>query len=71
MVTAIRSSVASLFADCHGLRVIAEPGRFFACSTHVLAVNIISKRCKTNGSSKVRIHLYIYHTTGADPERGV
>ena len=61
MVTAIRSSLASLFADYHGLRVIAEPGCYFAGSTHVLAVNIIGKRCKTNGSSKVCIQLYTYH----------
>ena len=55
MASAIKSSVASLFADYHDLRVIAEPGRYFAASTHALAVNVIAKRCVTNGSSKVRV----------------
>ena len=53
MATKIRSSVDSLFGDYHSLRVIAEPGRYFACSTHLLAVNVISKRCRAEGSSKV------------------
>ena len=59
MAAKIRSSVSSLFGDYHSLRVIAEPGRYFACSTHVLAVNVISKRCKGNGSSKVCLVMYI------------
>ena len=58
MVTAIRSSLATLLADYHGLRVIAEPGRYFACSTHALAVNIIGKKCKTIDSSKVCLQLH-------------
>ena len=62
MATAIRSSVANLFAEYHGLRVIAEPGRYFACSTHALAVNVISKRCKINGSNKVCVKLCILHS---------
>ena len=33
--------------------MIAEPGRYFACSTHVLAVSVISKRCMTTDSDKV------------------
>ena len=60
MAAKIRSSVSSLFADYHSLRVIAEPGRYFACSTHVLAVNVISKRCKTKGSSKVCVLSYVH-----------
>ena len=59
MASAIKSSVTSLFADYHDLRVIAEPGRYFACSTHALAVNIIAKRCVTNDSSKVRVFSYL------------
>ena len=31
--------------------MIAEPGRYFACSTHVLAVSVISKRCVTTADS--------------------
>ena len=33
--------------------MIAEPGRYFACSTHVLAVSVISKRCTTTDCDKV------------------
>lgn len=48
----VNSSLANLFGQYHDLRVIAEPGRYFACSTHTLAVNIISKRCKNIDSEK-------------------
>ena len=33
-----------------GVRLIAEPGRFFACSTHHLAVNIIGKKVVPSAS---------------------
>ena len=49
----INSSLANLFGQYQDLRVIAEPGRYFACSTHTLAVNIISKKSKNTGSEKV------------------
>ena len=49
----INSSLADLFSQYHDLKVIAEPGRYFACSTHTLAVNIISKRSKSTGPEKV------------------
>ena len=39
----IRSALAKWFGG-EGLRVIAEPGRFFAASTHTLAVCVTSKR---------------------------
>lgn len=48
----VNSSLANLFGQYHDLKVIAEPGRYFACSTHTLAVNIISKRCKNIDSEK-------------------
>ena len=59
MATKIRSSVSSLFVVYHSLRVIAEAGRYFDCSTPVLAVNVISKRCKGNSSSEVCLVMYI------------
>ena len=49
----INSSLANLFGQYQDLKVIAEPGRYFACSTHTLAVNIISKRCKSVNPEKV------------------
>ena len=51
----VNSSLVNLFGQYHDLKVIAEPGRYFACSTHTLAVNIISKRSKSIGSEKVII----------------
>ena len=52
--------------------MIAEPGRYFACSTHVLAVNVISKRCVTTDNEKVRtvacthVHTHTTHTQTND-----
>ena len=43
LASTIRSALAKWFVG-EGLRVIAEPGRFFAESTHTLAVCVISKR---------------------------
>ncbi|XP_064382194.1 ornithine decarboxylase-like [Halichondria panicea] len=44
VASTINSSLDSLFSSFPGLTVIAEPGRYFACSTHAIAVNITSKR---------------------------
>ena len=44
MSNAINTSVLEHFSDKKNLKVIAEPGRFFAASTHTLAVCVISKR---------------------------
>ena len=61
----INSSLADLFSQYHDLKVIAEPGRYFACSTHTLAVNIISKRSKSTGPEKViQISFRITFSTG-------
>ena len=49
----VNSSLVNLFGQYHDLKVIAEPGRYFACSTHTLAVNIISKKSKNTGPEKV------------------
>ncbi|CAI8024741.1 Ornithine decarboxylase [Geodia barretti] len=40
----LKEGLGRYFSGRPELKIIAEPGRFFACSTHTLAVNIISKR---------------------------
>lgn len=51
VASAVKRGITAHFSDCHDLEIIAEPGRFFACSTHALAVNIISKRVSTEMTS--------------------
>ncbi|XP_065906494.1 ornithine decarboxylase-like isoform X2 [Dysidea avara] len=52
MADTINLSLTSLFSSYKDLKIIAEPGNYFACSSHVLAVNVISKKCRTIGSDK-------------------
>ncbi|CAI5737429.1 unnamed protein product [Hyaloperonospora brassicae] len=40
----LRQSLARHFPVDSGVRVISEPGRFFAASTHTLAVNIVGRK---------------------------
>ena len=42
--TSIKTSLLKYFDNEPGLRVIAEPGRYFAASIHTLAVCVTSKR---------------------------
>jgi len=49
---AINQGLEKHFSALPGLKIIAEPGRYFACSTHMLAVNIISKRMAEEHPSK-------------------
>jgi len=58
MADTINLSLAGLFSQYKDLKIVAEPGNYFACSTHVLVVNVISKKCMTVGSNKVIMHLY-------------
>ena len=46
--------------------MIAEPGRYFACSTHVLAMSVISKRCTTTDCDKVCIYMHVDTVTHVD-----
>lgn len=53
-----------LTEEFHGVRVIAEPGRFFACASHTLVCNVFSKRVldKTDpdtGASTPETWLYV------------
>eukprot|EP00033_Pygsuia_biforma_P002122 GCRY01002354.1.p1 GENE.GCRY01002354.1~~GCRY01002354.1.p1 ORF type:complete len:470 (-),score=91.75 GCRY01002354.1:313-1722(-) len=40
----LAESLNRLFPEESGVRIISEPGRFFACSTHHLAVNVFARR---------------------------
>eukprot|EP00914_Ancora_sagittata_P029426 GHVO01058205.1.p1 GENE.GHVO01058205.1~~GHVO01058205.1.p1 ORF type:complete len:457 (+),score=52.33 GHVO01058205.1:250-1620(+) len=40
----LRSALDTYFPESLGVRIIAEPGRFFVASAFILAVNIIAKR---------------------------
>lgn len=40
----INSSISKLFPETSGVRIIAEPGRYFAASAFTLAANVIAKR---------------------------
>lgn len=40
----LKTSLAQHFPAASGVRIISEPGRFFAASTHTLAVNVIGRK---------------------------
>ncbi|DAZ98124.1 TPA: hypothetical protein N0F65_003110 [Lagenidium giganteum] len=40
----LQTSLAEHFPASSGVRIISEPGRFFAASTHTLAVNVIGRK---------------------------
>jgi len=44
MAKAINDGIDTFFSDVDDLRVIAEPGRYFAAKTHTLVFNVIGKR---------------------------
>jgi len=43
---AIRESLDLYFPEQMGVRIIAEPGRYFATSAFTLAVNVIARRIR-------------------------
>ncbi|GAB9471926.1 Ornithine decarboxylase 1 [Globisporangium polare] len=40
----LKASLGEHFSQSSGVRIISEPGRFFAASTHTLAVNVIGRK---------------------------
>lgn len=44
MAHSLREALAKHFPPSCGVKLIAEPGRFFACSTHTLAASIIGRK---------------------------
>ena len=47
----LKPALDELFPACSGVRVIAEPGRYFAASAFSLAVNVIGRRTVLRNSS--------------------
>ena len=50
-VSVLRPALDQYFPEQMGVRIIAEPGRYFAASAFTLAVNIIAKRTVTASDS--------------------
>jgi len=50
-VSVLRPALDQYFPEQTGVRIIAEPGRYFAASAFTLAVNIIAKRTVTASDS--------------------
>jgi ornithine decarboxylase len=44
MAKSLRDALAIHFPPSRGVKLIAEPGRFFACSTHTLTASIIGRK---------------------------
>lgn len=44
MAVAIKKAIEENFSDVEDLKIIAEPGRYFATKTHTLAFNVIGKK---------------------------
>ncbi|XP_013395990.1 ornithine decarboxylase, partial [Lingula anatina] len=59
----INTSLDELFPDDDDLRIIAEPGRYYATSAYTLAVNVIAKREEVEAEpveeDKARVMYYI------------
>jgi len=53
----LRHALSKHFPRSSGVRIIAEPGRFFAATSHTLAVNVIGKKY-TTGADGVPHHMY-------------
>lgn len=55
----INAELEKQFSDVEGLRIISEPGRFFACSVGTLVCNVIGKKLiKTDETTKA-FHYYV------------
>jgi ornithine decarboxylase len=56
----VRAALAKHFPEGCGVELIAEPGRFYAKSTHVLAVNVVGKRAtEDEGGLGTRWNYYV------------
>ena len=51
VVSVLRPALDQYFPEQMGVRIIAEPGRYFAASAFTLAVNIIAKRTISSSDS--------------------
>jgi len=51
VVSVLRPTLDQYFPEQMGVRIIAEPGRYFAASAFTLVVNIIAKRTISSSDS--------------------
>jgi ornithine decarboxylase len=59
IASALRPVLAQHFPRARGVRVIAEPGRFFAATSHTLAVNVIGKKYVTAPDGSAHAMYYV------------
>lgn len=55
----VRSALDTHFPEGCGVELIAEPGRYFVKSSHVLAVNVIGKKKTVNDDGSARLNYYV------------
>ena len=56
----VRTALDKYFPPESGVKIIAEPGRFYVKSTHILAVNIVGKRAtEDEGGQGTRWNYYV------------
>lgn len=56
----VRAALDECFPPGCGVDIISEPGRFFAKSTHTLAVNVVAKRKTVDeASGRARLNYYV------------
>ena len=55
----VRGALDTHFPEGCGVDIIAEPGRYFVKSSHVLAVNVVGKRRTTNDDGSPRLNYYV------------
>ncbi|KAI6646341.1 Ornithine decarboxylase [Oopsacas minuta] len=60
----INTSIATHFSDWAGIQVIAEPGRFFAGSSHILSVSVTSSRECTPDDNNNNTNIMYYVNEG-------
>lgn len=60
IATHVRTALDKYFPPESGIKIIAEPGRFYVKSTHILAVNIVGKRATDDeGGLGTRWNYYV------------
>jgi diaminopimelate decarboxylase len=59
IASVVRAALDTHFPEGCGVTLIAEPGRYFVKSSHVLAVNVIGKRRTSDDDGAPRINYYV------------
>jgi len=59
MAKAINEGIDTHFSDVEDLRVIAEPGRYFAAKSHTLVFNVIGKRKFVDAQGETTFQYYM------------